>query len=69
MEKSSQTGSTKMALYSLTGNVRSPLHAEPAHAYVLQEASTVMVRTCMLKILQDKLLETFSDKTKMETLF
>src|ERR1700681_1122379 len=30
-EKSSQTGSTKMALYSLTGNARSPLHAEPKH--------------------------------------
>jgi hypothetical protein len=30
---SSQTGPPKMALYSLTGNARSPLHAEPAQPH------------------------------------
>jgi hypothetical protein len=28
-----QTGAVEMAIYSLTGNARSPLHAEPAHRF------------------------------------
>src|SRR5947209_588372 len=34
---SSQTGSPKMALYSLTGNARSPLHTEPAQYHFLTD--------------------------------
>jgi hypothetical protein len=40
-----------------------------SYADVLREASTTMVRASMLRILQDGLLDTFSDKTKMEKLF
>jgi signal transduction histidine kinase len=36
-----------------------------SYADILREASTTMVRACML-ILQDGLIDTFSDKTKME---
>jgi hypothetical protein len=40
-----------------------------SYADVLREASTTMLRVCMLRILQDRLIDTFSDKTKMEQLF
>jgi hypothetical protein len=40
-----------------------------SYADVLREASAAMVRACMLRILRDRLIETFSDKTKMEALF
>jgi hypothetical protein len=40
-----------------------------SYADVLREASTAMVRACMLRILRDRMTETFSDKTKMEALF
>lgn len=40
-----------------------------SYADVLREVSTVLVRACMLRILRDGLVETFSDKTKMEALF
>lgn len=40
-----------------------------SYADVLREASTTMLRVCMLRILRDGLIGTFSDKTKMEQLF
>jgi len=40
-----------------------------SYADILREASTTMVRVCMMKILQDGLIDIFSDKTKMEQLF
>jgi hypothetical protein len=40
-----------------------------SYADVLREASAAMVRACMLRILRDGLIETFSDKSKMEALF
>jgi hypothetical protein len=40
-----------------------------SYADVLWEASTTMLRIYMLRILQERLIDTVSDKTKMEQLF
>jgi len=40
-----------------------------SYADVLREASATILRACMLRILRDRMTETFSDKRKMEALF
>lgn len=54
--------STPPELEVKSENVRS-------YADVLREASAVILRLCLLKIFGEGLVETFSDKAKMEKLF
>ena len=39
------------------------------YADILREASAVVLRACLLRIFREGLIETFSDKAKMEALF